>query len=107
VTFTSRVRDLSSTAWASATWATPFVTQILLAMVIACSWLLGKVFVGAHGGLLFLFGAAAVLIPSGLAAIALRRSASPRANGLALSIAGSYSVVLVGGLLYGVWIGQW
>ncbi|KUH83549.1 hypothetical protein AU186_15895 [Mycobacterium sp. GA-1999] len=61
-------------------------------------------FVGTHGALLFLSGAAVDLVASAVAAAALLRSGSSSLMGMALSIAGSYGVVLVGGLIYGVWI---
>ena len=105
--FIPRPRDVAPRAWAVATWAVPFVTQILLAVAIAASWLLGKVFVGAPGAMLFLASAAVVLVVSAATAAVFLRSASPRAQGLALGIAGSYAVVLIGGLLYGVWVIQW
>jgi len=105
--FTSRAHDEDARVWSATTWATPFVTQILLALVIAASWLLGKVFVGAHGALLFVAGAGVVLLVSAVMFGALRRSASSRARGVALSVAGSSVVVFLGGIVYGFWVLQW
>jgi hypothetical protein len=105
--FISRARDVDARAWSAATWATPFVTQLLLALVVATSWMVGKVFVGAHGALLFLSAAAVVLIVSAATCGALLRSASPRARGVALSVAGSYVVVFLGGIVYGFWVLRW
>ena len=42
-----------------------------------------------------------------MTAIPLGRAATPRAQGIAMSIAGGYAVVMVGGLLYGFWIMGW
>lgn len=105
--FVSRARDLDARAWSAATWATPFVTQLLLALVIAASWLSGEVFVHLHGFVQFLLGAAVVLIVSVVTCGALLSSASSRARGVALSVAGSYVVVFLGGIVYGFWVLQW
>lgn len=104
---TSRLRDLDSRAWSVATWLAPLMTQIVLALVIVGSWLLGKWFPGTAGAVLFLAGAAATFIVCALAVLVLARSRTPRARGIALSIAGSYAVVVVGGVIYGLWIIQW
>lgn len=105
--YISRARDVDARAWSSATWATPFVTQLLLALVVATSWLCGKVFVDVHGVLQFLSAAAVVLLVSAITCGALLRSASSRARGVALSVAGSYVVVFLGGIVYGFWVLQW
>ena len=105
--FISRARDVDDRAWSAATWATPFVTQLLLALVVAASWLCGKVFVAVHGLLQFLSAAAIVLLVSAVTCGALLGSASSRARGVALSVAGSYVVVFLGGIVYGFWVLQW
>jgi len=105
--FISRARDVDARAWSAATWATPFVTQLLLALVVATSWLWGKVFVDVQGILQFLSAAAVVLLVSAVTCGALLRSASSRARGVALSVAGSYVVVFLGGIVYGFWVLQW
>lgn len=107
MTLISRVNDLDARAWAAATWAVPFVTQVLLILAIGVSWLFGKLFVDAHDALLFLAGAAVVLVISAATTAALLRSSSPRAKGLGLAVAGAYVVVLIGGLIYGFWVIRW
>lgn len=104
---TSRVGDLDARAWAAATWAVPFITQVLLVLVIGAWWLFGKLFAGANDALLFLAGAAVVLVMSAAATAALLRSRSPRAKGLGLAVAAAYVVVLIGGLIYGFWVIRW
>ena len=107
MTALARLNALDSRAWSTATWSAPLMTQFVLALIVVISWLLGMQFPGTPGFVLFLVGAAAILplcvVSSGL----LIRSASSRAHGLAVSIVGSYAVVLVGGAVYGVWIIGW
>lgn len=103
MTTLTRMRSLDSRAWTTATWSAPILTQIVLAIFIAAAWLLGKWFPGP--ALLLLAGSAGIvlLLCAGTAFI-LMRSTSSRAQGMALSVAGSYMVVLVGAVLYGIWI---
>ena len=107
MTALARLNGMDSRAWSTATWSAVLLTQLVLALIITISWLLGKQFPGTPGFGLFLVSAAALLplcvVSSGL----LIRSASSRAHGLAVSIVGSYAVVLVGGTAYGVWISGW
>ncbi len=107
MTAVARLRGLDSRVWSTATWLSPLTTQLVLALVITTSWLLGKWFPGTAGALLFLAGAVAALFVCAAAAVALVRSATSRAYGAAMSIAGAYVIVLVGGLVYGFWILQW
>jgi hypothetical protein len=100
-------RELDDRAWSAATWATPFVIQPLLALVIATSWAWGKVLFDVHGILQFLLAAAVVLLVSAITCARLLRSASSRARGVALSVAGSYVVVFLGGIIYVFWIQRW
>lgn len=95
---------LDARAWATATWLAPLTTQVILALVISTSWMFGKWFPGSAAILQFLVGAAAAFIVCVVIAIPLGRSATPRAHGIAMSIAGGYAVVMVGGLLLGFWI---
>jgi hypothetical protein len=83
------------------------MTQLVLALVIVMSWSLGKWFPGTDAMVLFMVGAAvALFLCAGITAL-LARSASSRARGIALAVAGSYVVVLIGGLVYGFWILAW
>ncbi|BBY17725.1 hypothetical protein MLIT_33170 [Mycolicibacterium litorale] len=107
MTALTRLNNLDSRAWSTATWSAPFVTQLVLALVIVTSWLLGKWHPGTNGAILFLISAAVVFVLGAVLCAALTRSASARARGLALSLAGSFAVVLVGGLVYGLWILAW
>lgn len=107
MTALARLDGLDSRAWSTATWSAPFITQLVLALLIVMPWLLGKYFVGAAGLVLFLVSAAAVLPVCALTTGLLIRSAASRVQGLALSIAGSYAVVLFGGFIFGLWTLQW
>ncbi|WP_425004137.1 hypothetical protein [Mycolicibacterium sp. S3B2] len=98
--------SLDSRAWATATLSAPLVTQLVLALLIASAWLLGKWFFGPA---LPLFAASAigVFVLCAVATFVLIRSTSSRARGMALSVAGSYVVVLAGATLYGIWMLPW
>ena len=97
---------LDSRAWATATLSAPLVTQLVLVLLIASAWLLGKWFPGPALPL-FAASAAGVFVLCAVATFVLIRSTSSRARGMALSVAGSYVVVLVGATLYGIWMLQW
>lgn len=107
MTTSARLRGLDSGTWRTATWLAPLTTQVVLALLIVTSWLLGKWFPGTGPVPLLLVSAAAVLSLCVVAVIVLARSATSRAQGVALSIAGAYTVVLVGAAAYGVWILRW
>lgn len=101
----ARLRDVDSQYWSTATWATPFITQVVLAVGIVAAWLVGK---RLHNGLVvFLISTAITALIAAATAALLLRSASPRARGVALSILGTSAIVFVGGLVYGVWILRW
>lgn len=99
-----RVRDLDNRAWRTATLSVPFVVQIVLGLLLLAMWLLGKGLYtteGGHSERGWMLAAAVVTTLVSLAlAAALLRSPSPRNRGLALSIAASSAVVLIGGTLY-------
>lgn len=103
MTALARLNGLDSRVWSTATWSSPFTTQLVLALVIVTSWLLGRWLPGTGAVVLFVAGAAVTFV---LCAV-LTKSASSRARGLALSVAGSFVVVLVGGFVYGFWILAW
>ncbi len=107
MTALARLDGLDARVWSTATWSAPLVTNLLLALVIVASWLLGKALPGSGAVVLFLLSAAAVLLVCAVTAAVLVRSPSSRPRGIALSVVGSYAVVLVGGLIYGFWILQW
>lgn len=107
MTALARPNGQDSRVWSTATWSAPLTTQLVLALVIVTSWLLGKWFPGTGAVVLFVAGAgAAFLLCAGITFL-LARSSSSRARGIALGVVGSYAVVLVGGLLYGLWILAW
>lgn len=107
MTVLTRLNGLDSRVWSTATWSAPFMTQVVLALVIVTSWSLAKWFPGAGAVVLFVVGAAVAFVPCAVLCAVLVRSASSRARGLALSVAGSFAVVLVGGLVYGFGILGW
>ena len=107
MTALARLNDLDSRSWSTATWSAPLMTQLVLALVIIAVWLMGKAIPGTSGVILFLASAAVVFVLCALATFALVRSESSRARGIALSVVGSYAVVVVGGVVYGFWVLRW
>ena len=107
MTALARLNGLDQRVWSTATWSAPLITNVLLALVIVASWLLGRWWPGSGAVVLFLLGAAVVLIVCAVITAILARSTSSRARGVAMSVVGSYAVVLVGGLVYGFGILQW
>lgn len=99
-----RLGALDARGWSTATWSTPLVTQLILAILIATSWLAGKLFPGSGALALFALSAVATFAICLVLTSLLIRSGSPRAHGVALSIVGSYAVILVGAVVYSVWI---
>ena len=106
MTTSTHLGSLDSRAWATATWSAPLVTQLILALLIASAWVLGKWFPGPALPL-FATSAAGVFVLCAVATFVLIRSTSSRARGMALSVAGSYVVVLGGATVYGIWMLQW
>lgn len=99
-----RVRDLDAGAWRTATLSAPFVVQIVLGLLLATMWVLGKgpfTTERGHTERSWMLVAAVItpLVSLALAAV-LVQSSSPRNRGLALSIAGSSATVLIGGIVY-------
>jgi hypothetical protein len=107
MTALARLNDLDARVWSTATWSAPLMTNVLLALVIVASWLLGRLLPGSGAVVLFLMSAAAVLLVCAVMTTLLARSTSSRARGIALSVVGSYAVVLVGALVYGFWVLRW
>ncbi len=99
-----RVRDLNTAAWRAATLSAPFVVQFILGLLLATMWALGKgpfTTESGHSERGWMLTAAVITTLVSLAlAAALLRSPSPRGRGLALSVAGSSAVVLIGGIVY-------
>ncbi|WP_374023628.1 hypothetical protein [Mycobacterium sp. HNNTM2301] len=99
-----RIRDLDAQAWRTATLLAPCVVQIILGLLLATMWALGKAFFATESGRgergwMLTATVITTLVSIALAA-ALLRSRAPRNHGLALSIAGSSGVVLIGGIVY-------
>ncbi|WP_231588634.1 hypothetical protein [Mycobacterium nebraskense] len=95
---------MDAQAWRTATLSAPFVVQIVLGLLLATMWALGKgLFTTENGrgerGWMLTAAVITTVVSLGLAA-ALLRSPAPRNHGLALSIAGSSAVVLIGGIVY-------
>lgn len=104
MTTIARLRSLDTRGRRAATWFAPFVTQLVLALVIVTAWLLGKWFPGAGAVPLVLVSLAAILPVCAVAAFVLGQSANRRAQGAAVSIVGAYAVVFVGVAVYAGWI---
>ncbi len=105
----NRFPKMDSRAWSTATWAVPFVVQLVLGTMFIALWLLGKVppFVthSAYGGerIWFLAAAAVAVLVSVAVGGWLLTSRSLRVLGVAVSVAGSAVVVLVGTVVFGFW----
>lgn len=102
-----RLHGTDGAVWSTATWAAPFVVQIVLGVLVAASWAAGKMLADTHGLRQFVIGAAVTLVLAAAVAGALFKSQSPRARGVAVSVFGSFVVTLIGGLCYGSWVIQW
>jgi hypothetical protein len=101
------MRDSDASLWSAATWAAPFVVQIVVGMAIAFSWLAGRYVPEVHGFAQYVSGAAATLVLAAAVGGLLLVSTSSRGRGIAISIFGSLAVTLIGGLLYGFWVIGW
>lgn len=111
---TSQLRDMDSRAWSTATLASPFMVQLVLGAMLIILWLLGKAppfmtHSGTYSGERAWFLTAAAVstllwVPvSGL----LFRSGSSRVRGVALSVVGSASIVLIGSVVFAFWALRW
>ncbi len=100
-----RIHDLDARAWRTATWSAPFVVQFVLAALLLFMWLLGTWPFVTHspyeGERAWLLSATVItaLVSLAISGVLLT-SRSSRNRGLALSVAGSAAVVLVGGVMY-------
>ena len=103
----SSFRSRNERVWRTATWAAPFVIQIILGVAIAISWLLGKYWSNLHGVGQFAVGAGATVLLSAAVSAALFARRSPAAQGIAISVVGSCLVAAVGAVIYGSWIIGW
>lgn len=100
----SQLGKVDARGWSTATWSAPWVTQLVVAMLVATSWLSGKLLPGSSA---LAFLAIAAVATSAICLVVtslLIRSASPRAHGVALSVVGSYAITLVGAVVYSLWI---
>src|SRR3981189_308117 len=101
MTSSPRFRNVDARVWSTATWAAPFTIQVVLGVAIAISWLLGKNVSNLHGFAQYATGMVATLLLSAAVSAPLFMSRSPRAQGVAISIAGSFAISVIGGVLYG------
>jgi uncharacterized membrane protein len=98
---TVRLRGLDNHTWRTATWLTPFVAPVLLGVMIAILWLLGKLpAFEVHERPWFLTGVVGTVIASLAISMGLLTSPSSQFRAVALSIAGSSAIVLVGSFIY-------
>ncbi|PIJ31041.1 hypothetical protein BMW24_021610 [Mycobacterium heckeshornense] len=103
------LRDLDSRVWSTATWALPFVVQLVLGAMFIVLWLLGKVppftthsaYEGERAW--FISGAAVTMVASAVVSGLLLTSRSPCVRGVALSAVGSGTIVLIGSIVYAIW----
>ena len=99
--------DRDQEVWAIATWTAPFVVQAVLACLIAVSWLAGRRGPAMGGFAQFACGGVAVTFATLVLTVLLLKRDTRRARGLRVSLLGSLVVVLIGGLVYGVWVIGW
>jgi hypothetical protein len=109
----TRLRDLDTLAWSTATWTTPLIVQLVLGAMFIALWLLGKAapFMthGSYSGerALLLTAAAVTALVSVAISGSLIMSRSSRVHGAAMSIAGSAAIVLIGSIGFAFWILRW
>lgn len=103
----SLFRNRNERVWRTATWAAPFAIQIILGVAVAISWLLGKYWSTLHGIGQLALGAGATVLLSAAVSAALYARRTPAAQGIAISVAGSCLVAVVGACIYGSWIIEW
>lgn len=99
------VRDLDGRAWRTATWSVPFVVQVVLGMLFLAMWALGTwpfpTHSPYHGERAWMLTATVITTLMSLVFVAaLLQSPAPRRRALALSLAGSSAVVLIGATVY-------
>jgi hypothetical protein len=109
----ARLRGLDARAWSTATWAVPFMFQLVLGAMFIALWLLGKMpYFMAHnadtGGRAWLLTAAAlaalIWVPVSGLLLGLRSS---RLRGVGLSVVGSIAIVFIGTIIFAFWILRW
>ena len=107
MTANSRLHNLDGRVWRTATWAAPFTIQVVLGVAVGISWMLGKYSLNMHGLAQYATGAAFTLLLSAAVSLALFMRGSFRAQGVAVSIVGSFVVAVIGAAVYGFWIVGW
>lgn len=107
MTTSSRLRNVDARVWRTATWAAPFTIQAVLGLGVGITWLVGRHPSNTHGFGQYAIGAGATFLLLASVGFALLRQGSPRAHGIAISLAGSFVVALVGATAYGSWIIGW
>ena len=94
--------------WSSATWSAPFATQLVLGAMLIAQWMLGKLSLfPEHERAWFLTGLAISTVMMVLFGGALLTRRSPRVRGFAFSVIGSSVVVLLGGIVFSLWVLRW
>ena len=93
----ARIRASDVETWRVATWAVPFMAEVVIAVLVVTLWVLSKTaaFPWLERGWL-LTGAGVTALASVVAAGYLMMSSSPRRRGLGLSVAASGFVAAVG-----------
>ncbi|WP_232078435.1 hypothetical protein [Mycobacterium paraseoulense] len=95
---------MDARAWRTATLSAPFIVQIVLGLLLATIWALGKAPFTTESGHgergWVLTGVVITTLVCLVLAAALLRSSAQRNLGLALSLAGTSVAVLIGGSVY-------
>ena len=102
-----RLRVEDAQVWRTATWAAPFVIQLVLGVAVGITWVLGRNPSNLHGIRQYALGAVGTLALTVIVSCALFVRESARARGVAISIAGSFVVALIGAIVYGFSIIRW
>ncbi|MBJ7339338.1 hypothetical protein [Mycolicibacterium sp.] len=102
-----QLRDLDDRVWRTATWTSPFTVQLVLGAIVGIAWWVGKYAWSPHGFGQYAIGATTTLLLSVAISGVLYTRGSFRAQGMAISIVGSFVVAVVGATAYGFWIVGW
>lgn len=102
-----RLRESDRQIWTAATWAAPFVVQIVVGVAIAATWMVGRYGPDVHGFSQYVIGVSVMLLVAVVVGGPLLASRSPRAKGLAVSVFGASGITIVGGVVYGAWVVGW
>jgi hypothetical protein len=103
------VRRFDSRVWRTATWSGPLLVQVVLggqflAMLALGRWAFPTLSTVEEQRKWSLTSTACIMLASAVVCAALMLSPTPHRRALALSLAGSSTVVLIGAIIYAFWL---